>query len=677
MWANEAQEALPAPVVLDPVVVTAWHFDTNPLDTPADVTVIGADQIEGYGAASIPEVLRTEANVLLRTVSGRPGNGQLSLRGFGENSGLRVLVLVDGQRFNRPDLGGLDWQQIPLAEVERIEVIRGGQSALYGDQALAGVIKITTRAASAPSEARAQVALGSYDFSHVTVGARFREGGAFVDASYNVFSDDGYRANAATHGSGARLSAGYGPVQASFSYQEIDRNLPGPLTIEEYEEDARQSTTSGEHIDEESWLGSLLWEESTPLGPSQAELGLFARDSRWSLGVDAENEQFTATLSPRQRFEIGRLGLTGGFDGRYSEIDFTEFYNGNEVPEADRFDYVAATADLSRVTLAPYLLGDLDVREGLTVVAGGRYEWARTRADYRPLNEDQVYPYRPTNRDPNAPNPDFREHPDVVDEAAYDETFDQTGWSAEGALHWRPWEPLGSWLRANRVYRYPVLDEVASYQGFPLSQPFNPDLKPETGWQIEAGGKFQQGPWRAGLTLFALWLKDEIYFDPSIQGADATVGSGLNVNYSGTTRRIGASPSVGYDQGLWGAQVRGTFVDARFVDGENSGRKVPLIPSIYAAASLWLEPLKGYRVTLDANYQGERFQGNDETNDQPELEAFALLDFRFQARLNAHLMAYGKISNLLDTEYLSTGFAGGVYPGRGRYFEVGVHLSLR
>ena len=60
--------------------------------------------------------------------SGAPADAEIHLRGFGEGSGSRVLVLVDGLRLNRPDMGGINWLQVPLSAVERVEVLRGGPS---------------------------------------------------------------------------------------------------------------------------------------------------------------------------------------------------------------------------------------------------------------------------------------------------------------------------------------------------------------------------------------------------------------------------------------------------------------------------------------------------------------------------------------------------------------------
>jgi len=90
------------------IVVSAPRLDNLDLmavDAAADVTVIDRSTIERSGAVSVPELLRNEANVLLRSFSGNPNDGQIAMRGFGDNSHLRTLILVDGHKLNRLDMG--------------------------------------------------------------------------------------------------------------------------------------------------------------------------------------------------------------------------------------------------------------------------------------------------------------------------------------------------------------------------------------------------------------------------------------------------------------------------------------------------------------------------------------------------------------------------------------------
>jgi len=140
-----ALAAPPAAEVTElPSVVTRATALKAPV--PASVKVIDREQIEASASNDLLDLLRGEAGVqILDMASGR---GVPSLRGFGENAVNNTLVLVDGRRLNQPAMAGADINSVPLANIERIEIIRGAGSVLYGDQAVGGVINIVTRTPS-------------------------------------------------------------------------------------------------------------------------------------------------------------------------------------------------------------------------------------------------------------------------------------------------------------------------------------------------------------------------------------------------------------------------------------------------------------------------------------------------------------------------------------------------
>jgi len=111
--------------------------------TPASVSVITAAEIAAMNALSVADVLRVLPEVLVKG-SGGPGSlTTVSIRG---SSSTQVLVLLDGVPLNRPDQPSVDLSTLPIQNVERVEVLRGPFSALYGSSALGGVINIVTRA---------------------------------------------------------------------------------------------------------------------------------------------------------------------------------------------------------------------------------------------------------------------------------------------------------------------------------------------------------------------------------------------------------------------------------------------------------------------------------------------------------------------------------------------------
>jgi hypothetical protein len=107
--------------------------------------VITEAEIKKSNAKSIPDLLRTEEGILVRNLLGNGKNAQVDLRGYGESAPYNTLVLIDGRRVNSIDLSGVDWTQIPIDSIARIEIVRGTGSVMYGDNAVGGVINIITR----------------------------------------------------------------------------------------------------------------------------------------------------------------------------------------------------------------------------------------------------------------------------------------------------------------------------------------------------------------------------------------------------------------------------------------------------------------------------------------------------------------------------------------------------
>jgi vitamin B12 transporter len=131
---------------VDPVVVTATR-GLIPASTLRDVTVIARDELEDAGALSLAEVLQRRAGIELRATGG-PGQPQtLFIRGAGS---AQTLVLVDGMRVGSATVGTTSIENIPLAMIERIEVVKGPLSSLYGPEAMGGVIQIFTRGRDVP-----------------------------------------------------------------------------------------------------------------------------------------------------------------------------------------------------------------------------------------------------------------------------------------------------------------------------------------------------------------------------------------------------------------------------------------------------------------------------------------------------------------------------------------------
>lgn len=144
-----AQDAEPAADRTERIQVTGSRLQRTDLETSSPVTIVGRDEIDAGGFSNLGELLTTlnQADALGLTnltsdTNGNDGTQTISLRGIGSS---RTLVLVDGRRWLALGGGQVDISQIPMQTVDRIEVLADGASAIYGSDAIAGVINIITR----------------------------------------------------------------------------------------------------------------------------------------------------------------------------------------------------------------------------------------------------------------------------------------------------------------------------------------------------------------------------------------------------------------------------------------------------------------------------------------------------------------------------------------------------
>ena len=157
---------------LDTVVVTASRVAQTTDETLASVTVITREDIERWQAPSVPDILRRQPGLQVHSAGGRGKSTSVFMRGTNSD---HVLVLIDGIKVGSATLGTTALQDLPVEAIERIEIVRGPRSSLYGSEALGGVIQIFTRKGG--GALRPYVSLGGGSYRTVEGAAGLSGGG--------------------------------------------------------------------------------------------------------------------------------------------------------------------------------------------------------------------------------------------------------------------------------------------------------------------------------------------------------------------------------------------------------------------------------------------------------------------------------------------------------------------
>ena len=171
------------------VVVTATRTNQSIDDALSAVTIITRADIEARQATSVQELLTGEAGVQISNNGGLGKATALFLRGTDAD---QVLVLVDGVKLTSATLGTTAFEYLPVEEIERIEIVRGPRSSLYGSEAVGGVIQIFTRRGHGEPQLTASAGGGSHNTENASAGFSGSTSGLSYSASSSYLGSDGY-----------------------------------------------------------------------------------------------------------------------------------------------------------------------------------------------------------------------------------------------------------------------------------------------------------------------------------------------------------------------------------------------------------------------------------------------------------------------------------------------------
>ncbi len=634
--------------VMPEIVVEAWRGAVLPPHFAGNATVIGEEEIISSGVRSVAELLAVKGGVRLTSASGNAAAGAVHLRGFGENSSSRVLVMVDGRPVNRPDMAAVSLLEVPISRIVRVEILRGAQTARFGDNAAAGVINLVTREPSGKGSGYLEAAGGSDGLAiyRLGYGGRFGADGLRVDLERNF--SDGWRQNAMSEVESANLRwnrrmGGGWDVDAGVGWSDELTGFPGPLTEVRYKDDPRQSiyVQAGQEdqyfSEQEQWKADvdLAWKGREGMGVG-LPLAWSRRDQAWNFGPGSHTDNLldSVTFRPGWSWQSDALDVRAGLNFRYDSLDLTQF---REIQRRNK----TAVADLERMVYGASAAVDWEAVRGWHLGFAARLEGSRVDARAESIR----FPWDP------------------------DLNFDRGGSELNHALQLGlRWEgdAADAWLRYDHLYRLPSTDEIASYQGFPMAEPFNDRLEAETGHQTELGGEWRKDGWRFRLNGFVQWLDGEIAYDYL---------RNLNVNLA-ETRRYGVETELGWNSARWDLLFRHTWLDARQQSGQYSGKEIYLVPRHEFSAVAGWRPLDQWLVQAEYQYTGSSFEGNDLANNRPKLPSHATANLMLRWESKDGWSVYGRVNNLTDERYATVKYNGVWYPAAGRQYQIGIRKEF-
>lgn len=653
--------AEPPPVLgpLDVFVITASRRAQPLRRTTAHVSVLTSSDVKASPARALDDVVRHAAGVHMKTGGSAvipPATQTVSMLGAG--GGARALVLMDGLPLTDGFGGWVNWSKAPTPLVERVEILRGGSSSLYGTSAMSGVINILTRD---PVERAADL--------DVSFGSRRTR-------RLNLYASETFRRKFGVSAAFDRWETG--------GYQWLQPPVRGPIDRDVW---ARGWSTHLKAASLSGGAGGPLWFARAIAFSERRGHGLdhffSSRDSLEAGGgfrvvTDASGELRGTAFAGRHLLDASNAAVNAA---RTTEALFVRSYmpsldSGGGLQWSRPFDALA-----SSVTLG------VDVRH--VYARNNQDEYSAAGAYQRSLSsggqQTNVGTYALASLEPlpgvvltpSARVDHWRNHHALQQTSAGTAALpskDFTFLSPRLGARWQLAEPFAARAAVYRAFTAPTLQSLyrgARAQGATLLP--NAGLGPEiTRVGAELGGDWIIGTGLVRATLFWQELTDAI--------AAVTIAPGTQ-----QARNIGSVRSRGFLLEApwrlgerWSAKPAYTYTNATIRGNVAApatvGNTLPEIPVHFASLSLGFDDPRVATARLTGRWLSRRW-GND-AHTQP-LDEHLVLDLRVSRRLTPALEVYFDAENLLDRRYTAWQLGGQPVLGEPLYLGVGARLRYR
>ena len=631
---------------LAPVVVSSTRLrdvEQPATQVPGKVIVITSDEIKTLGAKTVPEVLQYQTGMVLYDQVGNDFQSTVDMRGFNGQPVTTTTVFVDGVRINEPDFNTINFDLIPIEDIERMEILPGTET-VFGRNALGGVINITTKRGRTEGP-HFGASLGGGSFSRQKYG--FQTDGLLpfgnLDYYFGVTREltDGYR-----DASGGRITRLMGKLgyrfgentDATLSYSHILDHLKqaGSLPLSALHEDRRANITPGDYTSSNLNLVALNLRQKMPAGFSLAVNGFYRNNDQEGFVRGLSSESLlqtyldsgggTAQLTQEGAILARKNIATLGFEYTRNQFDITNcgFFGGSQDLNSCRGSFSFLTKQFTKEdVVGAYLTNSFTLFESLILSGGVRFDWDHFNFT------DKI---TPTN--------------------SGDKTYHR--FNPKAGLVYSPLNDLSFYFSYSEGIRMPTVNELFAQGQFGS----NPNLRPMTSRNFEIGAKGRWADWLEGtLALFYMPVRDEILFVVT----DPINFFGKNENVSRTLRKgVELSLRGRYKHWLDGfinyTATKATFeTDVLLFSGEvTKGDELPLVPRHRVSTGLNVHPVDGLTFSLFGTYVSSQFLLGDEPNQGKKLGDYFVLNSRIayqQKFWTVQLM----LNNMTDRKYSTSG----------------------
>ena len=624
---------------LNEIIVTANRFAQKQVNTGKVMTVINKQEIERSPFASVGELLARQSGVTVIGANNAPGtNNDLYVRGGGTG---KTLVLVDG--FPAYDGSTIrstfDINFLPLGEVERIEILKGGQSTLYGSDAVAGVINIITR-----KNENGKPALGLH-LSTGSFGARavdLSRSGKLNNINYKLqYSRSAINGFSAAIDSTGKKGYDKDGMQQQFALAQF----------------------SSAYKSDWSWNANMQWSKYSN------DLDESAYKDAKDFVVENENLQFTAGIARKLNKGMLRLNYSLNNSNRNyldDSLDIAGFAKFIQSDYEGRSSYLEA-------------LGNLDVAKNIKLLMGLEHRWQNTDQYY--LSLSSWGKYESTLADDSAKT--------NISSAFASAVYNNgKGFNLESGIRINQHSRFGS----NMTYTINPSHIIAN--AFKLAFNFSSAFTAPTLYQLYDGyaGNRKLNPETSTSAELSLQYVGSEHFNARLTGFNRNIRNGIDYDYvnnryfnNAIQKTSGFELETGYSEKKWNIKLNYTFLKGEVTTtnfvynpstwgytakGDTTYSHLFRVPQSSLNATAGYQVNSRFYLSISQRFAGKRFEPI--YGGKPKEQAkFNTTDLFGQHTMGKHFNIYAGLKNIFNVQYQEV--MG--YTARGRNFIVGVRVK--
>ena len=619
----------------EPVRITIYPSRIVDLGLGSNKIIISKKQIKESNAVNLPDLVSKFPGIQNISLYGGIDDTKTSIGigGFGEQATMNTAIFLNGVRLNNVSMASINFGNIPLNNIERIEILRGnGAGVIYGDGAVAGAINIITiKNTFKKKQFEIDQSVTSFNGRKTNINLLQNLKDIGIQFTHNYTRSDQYRDNNDYKLDSSSINFSTINDEGVYSYLKLkkfeeDIRLPGGINLATYFSNPKKTNEPQSFAREELFSFELGYHD------------LYINDLKTNGSVSFSTKQTTSyfdsawgdssygySYDTLQGYKKGQL--KNNFFNKPSILNIgVDFYDSDYSDKSLIGSYYKRTAE--QTTFDPWVIGQLFFGHGYNLEAGIRHHFYKLNVYDETTSKQKLH----------------------------DKSSNANAWSVGGTKKFDEKNIFN--MKLSKSFRSPKVDEVLHWGGV-ISEVEHQNSK-----MFELGYETSFEYFTVKTNAFSSKVNNLIYYNGTVNdNYEPTIHKGYDIetkmNYNNNVNFI----------------FNVSNVTSEFDKGPNKGKQLPMVANWTGNANLIYNIDDKSNFSLSSQFVSSRYRLGDESNTQQKAKSYNIYNGKYNYNLNEMKLSL-KVNNILDKKYYHYNSYGSIYPLPGRNFSLNFSYSF-